>query len=128
VQLASALVDGGGPAAGLDLERGRAKPGASFRPAREVGLLAGRGKPPQVWEIGLNYAEHADDRSAGYPDDPASFIKGGSHRYRPRCGRYRPERTERVTAGTGLVFETACAQVEHDWAQGEPANPVRRGR
>jgi hypothetical protein len=131
VQLTSALIDGRGAAAGLGLECGRAQPGASFRAAREVRLLAGIRKPPEAWGIGLNHAEHADNRSAGYPDDPASFVKGGSHRYRLRCSHYRPERTERVTAGTGLSVRDGLRPCRARLGAGRarepgPSRPVRR--
>jgi 2-keto-4-pentenoate hydratase/2-oxohepta-3-ene-1,7-dioic acid hydratase in catechol pathway len=59
-----------------------------------------------IWGIGLNYREHADDLTAGYPDEPASFIKADHTVIGPGDPIPLPAQSERVTAEAelGLVM------------------------
>jgi 2-keto-4-pentenoate hydratase/2-oxohepta-3-ene-1,7-dioic acid hydratase in catechol pathway len=99
-------------------ERLRAEPDASFRSPAGVTFLAPYTRPRKIWGIGLNYTEHADDLSAGYPDEPASFVKGDHTIIGPGETIALPEQSRRVTAEAelGLVFGADCADVQPDQA------------
>jgi 2-keto-4-pentenoate hydratase/2-oxohepta-3-ene-1,7-dioic acid hydratase in catechol pathway len=96
----------------------RAEPDASFRSPADVTFLAPYTHPRKIWGIGLNYTEHADDLAAGYPDEPASFVKGDHTIIGPGETIALPEQSRRVTAEAelGLVFGADCADVEPDQA------------
>ncbi len=69
--------------------------------------------PHKIWGIGLNYREHADDLTAGYPDEPASFIKADHTIIGPGDPIPLPWQSERVTAEAelGLVVGRECRDV-----------------
>lgn len=96
----------------------RAEPDASFQPAAGATFVAPYTRTRKIWGIGLNYTEHADDLAAGYPDEPASFVKGDHTIIGPGETIVLPEQSQRVTAEAelGLVFGADCADVELDQA------------
>ncbi|HVQ91194.1 MAG TPA: fumarylacetoacetate hydrolase family protein [Mycobacteriales bacterium] len=95
-------------------ERIAAAPDAAFRPLDGVEFLAPYRNPRKIWGIGLNYTEHADDLTAGYPDEPASFVKGDHTIIGPGEVIDLPAQSERVTAEAelGIVFGAVCRDVE----------------
>jgi 2-keto-4-pentenoate hydratase/2-oxohepta-3-ene-1,7-dioic acid hydratase in catechol pathway len=99
-------------------DRLRAEPDASFRPLGDAVFLAPYTSPRKIWGIGLNYTAHADDLAAGYPDEPASFMKGAHTIIGPGDPIDLPEQSNRVTAEAelGLVFGQTCANVEPERA------------
>ncbi len=74
----------------------------------------------KIWGIGLNYREHADDLTAGYPDEPASFIKADHTVIGPGDPIPLPAQSERVTAEAelGLVIGRLTRDVEREDAVG----------
>jgi 2-keto-4-pentenoate hydratase/2-oxohepta-3-ene-1,7-dioic acid hydratase in catechol pathway len=85
-----------------------------FVPTDSVTFLAPYRNPRKIWGIGLNYTAHADDLAAGYPDEPASFVKGDHTIIGPDDVIPLPPQSERVTAEAelGVVFGSACRNVE----------------
>jgi 2-keto-4-pentenoate hydratase/2-oxohepta-3-ene-1,7-dioic acid hydratase in catechol pathway len=94
------------------------EPDASFRPAAVADFLAPLSRPRLIWGIGLNYTDHADDLAAGYPDEPASFVKGDHTVIGPGDVIELPGQSRRVTAEAelGLVFGAVCRDVETEQA------------
>jgi 2-keto-4-pentenoate hydratase/2-oxohepta-3-ene-1,7-dioic acid hydratase in catechol pathway len=91
-----------------------AAPDAAFRPLDGVEFLAPYRNPRKIWGIGLNYTEHADDLTASYPDEPASFVKGDHTIIGPGAAIDLPAQSGRVTAEAelGIVFGSVCRDVE----------------
>lgn len=74
----TAASDLGGPATMRELiERGSAlrTPGSGGRPVSELDLLAPLPRPTNVFCIGRNYAEHAEEEGKNAPEQPALFLK-----------------------------------------------------
>lgn len=95
-----------------------AEPDVSFRPAAGAVFRAPFSRPRLIWGIGLNYTDHADDLAAGYPDEPASFVKGDHTVIGPGDVIELPGQSQRVTAEAelGLVFGAVCRDVEPEQA------------
>jgi 2-keto-4-pentenoate hydratase/2-oxohepta-3-ene-1,7-dioic acid hydratase in catechol pathway len=89
-------------------------PADLFVPADSVTFLAPYENPRKIWGIGLNYTAHADDLSAVYPDEPASFVKGDHTIIGPGDTIPLPAQSDRVTAEAelGVVFGSECRDVE----------------
>lgn len=89
-----------------------------FAPPERWTPLAPYTRPRKIWGIGLNYREHADDLTAGYPDEPASFIKGDHTIIGPGDPIPLPAQSARVTAEAelGLVIGRLCRDVRPDQA------------
>ncbi|HVV22224.1 MAG TPA: fumarylacetoacetate hydrolase family protein [Pseudonocardiaceae bacterium] len=85
-----------------------------FAPVGTVTFLVPYRHPRKIWGIGLNYTAHADDLAAGYPDEPASFVKGDHTIIGPGDVIPLPPQSERVTAEAelGIVFGRKCRDVE----------------
>jgi len=83
-----------------------ATPDPRFSPVGEHRLTAPYRTAHKIWGIGLNYREHADDLTAGYPDEPASFIKADHTVIGPGDPIPLPAQSRRVTAEAelGLVI------------------------
>lgn len=69
--------------------------------------------PRKLWGIGLNYKAHADDLSAPYPVEPASFMKNDNTIIGPGDTIWLPPQSQRVTgeAELCLVFGRTCKDV-----------------
>jgi 2-keto-4-pentenoate hydratase/2-oxohepta-3-ene-1,7-dioic acid hydratase in catechol pathway len=93
--------------------RVEATPDERFGELGERRVLAPYRHPRKLWGIGLNYREHADDLTADYPEEPASFIKGDHTIIGPGDPIPLPAQSERVTAEAelGLVIGTECRNV-----------------
>jgi 2-keto-4-pentenoate hydratase/2-oxohepta-3-ene-1,7-dioic acid hydratase in catechol pathway len=89
-------------------------PADLFVPGETVTFLAPYRNPRKIWGIGLNYTAHADDLAAGYPDEPASFVKGDHTIIGPDDVIPLPAQSDRVTAEAelGVVFGAECRDVE----------------
>jgi 2-keto-4-pentenoate hydratase/2-oxohepta-3-ene-1,7-dioic acid hydratase in catechol pathway len=89
-------------------------PADLFVPSETVTFLAPYRNPRKIWGIGLNYTAHADDLAAGYPDEPASFVKGDHTIIGPDDVIPLPAQSDRVTAEAelGVVFGAECRDVE----------------
>lgn len=89
-----------------------------FTPPERWTPLAPYTRPRKIWGIGLNYREHADDLTAGYPDEPASFIKGDHTIIGPGDPIPLPAQSARVTAEAelGLVIGRLCRDVSPEHA------------
>ncbi len=89
-----------------------------FVPQDTVRFLAPYRNPRKIWGIGLNYTEHADDLTADYPDEPASFVKGDHTIIGPDDVIPLPPQSKRVTAEAelGIVFGLSSRDVELDHA------------
>jgi 2-keto-4-pentenoate hydratase/2-oxohepta-3-ene-1,7-dioic acid hydratase in catechol pathway len=74
--------------------------------------------PRKIWGIGLNYREHAQDLSAPFPTEPASFLKGDQTVIGPGDLIELPPQSQRVTAEgeLGLVIGTLCRNVTEEEA------------
>lgn len=74
--------------------------------------------PRKIWGIGLNYREHAQDLSATFPSEPASFMKGDQTIIGPGDHVLLPIQSERVTAEAelGVVIGRTCRNVSQDEA------------
>lgn len=85
-------------------------PDGLFHPLEAINLSAPYQRPHKIWGVGLNYADHADDLGAAYPDEPASFIKGDHTIIGPEETIDLPSQSSRVTAEgeLGLVFAKTC--------------------
>ncbi|WNI16471.1 fumarylacetoacetate hydrolase family protein [Actinacidiphila sp. ITFR-21] len=88
------------------VERVAATPADRFSPTAGHALTAPYRRPHKIWGIGLNYRAHADDLGAGYPDEPASFIKADHTVIGPGEPIPLPRQSHRVTAEAelGLVI------------------------
>jgi len=89
-----------------------------FAPPERYTPLAPYTRPRKIWGIGLNYRKHADDLSAPYPDEPASFIKGDHTIIGQGDPIPLPAQSTRVTAEAelGLVIGRTCRNVRPDQA------------
>lgn len=69
--------------------------------------------PRKIWGIGLNYRDHAQDLSAPFPTEPASFMKGDHTIIGPGEAIVLPPQSERVTAEAeiGVVIGKTCRDV-----------------
>ncbi|HEX3789897.1 MAG TPA: fumarylacetoacetate hydrolase family protein [Pseudonocardiaceae bacterium] len=96
------------------IDRIATAPAETFAPVETVTFLPPYRDPRKIWGIGLNYREHADDLTAGYPDEPASFVKGEHTIIGPGAVIPLPPQSERVTAEAelGIVFGSECRDVE----------------
>lgn len=85
--------------------------------ADDVEWAAPYPRPRKIWGIGLNYAEHAADLEADYPEQPASFIKADHTIIGYGDDIPLPTQSSRVTseAELGLIIGRECRDVdEHD--------------
>jgi 2-keto-4-pentenoate hydratase/2-oxohepta-3-ene-1,7-dioic acid hydratase in catechol pathway len=100
------------------IERIASAPDSLFVPPDDVTFLAPYRNPRKIWGIGLNYTAHADDLTAGYPDEPASFVKADHTIIGPGEPIPLPPQSERVTAEAelGIVFGGVCQDVDEDHA------------
>jgi 2-keto-4-pentenoate hydratase/2-oxohepta-3-ene-1,7-dioic acid hydratase in catechol pathway len=69
--------------------------------------------PRKIWGIGLNYRDHAQDLSAPFPTEPASFMKGDHTIIGPGEAIVLPPQSERVTAEAeiGVIIGKTCRDV-----------------
>jgi 2-keto-4-pentenoate hydratase/2-oxohepta-3-ene-1,7-dioic acid hydratase in catechol pathway len=69
--------------------------------------------PRKIWGIGLNYRDHAQDLSAPFPTEPASFMKGDHTIIGPGDTIVLPPQSERVTAEAeiGVIIGKTCRDV-----------------
>jgi 2-keto-4-pentenoate hydratase/2-oxohepta-3-ene-1,7-dioic acid hydratase in catechol pathway len=69
--------------------------------------------PRKIWGIGLNYREHAEDLSAPFPTEPASFMKGDNTIIGFGDEILLPPESQRVTAEAelGVVIGRECRDV-----------------
>lgn len=74
--------------------------------------------PRKIWGIGLNYREHAQDLSATFPTEPASFLKSDHTIIGPGDPILLPPQSTRVTAEAelGIVIGRTCRNVSQDEA------------
>jgi 2-keto-4-pentenoate hydratase/2-oxohepta-3-ene-1,7-dioic acid hydratase in catechol pathway len=94
-------------------ERVAATGDGSFAPLGDHVFTAPYRTPRKIWGIGLNYRDHADDLAAGYPDEPASFVKADHTIIGPGDPIPLPWQSTRVTAEAelGLVIGRLCRDV-----------------
>jgi 2-keto-4-pentenoate hydratase/2-oxohepta-3-ene-1,7-dioic acid hydratase in catechol pathway len=69
--------------------------------------------PRKIWGIGLNYRDHAQDLSAPFPTEPASFMKGDHTIIGPGDTIVLPPQSDRVTAEAeiGVIIGKTCRDV-----------------
>ena len=72
--------------------------------------------PRKIWGIGLNYRDHAQDLSAPFPTEPASFMKGDHTIIGPGDTIVLPPQSERVTAEAeiGVIIGKTCRDIAED--------------
>jgi len=75
--------------------------------------------PRKIWGIGLNYRDHAQDLSAPFPTEPASFMKGDHTIIGPGDTIVLPPQSERVTAEAeiGVIIGKTCRDIAEDKAR-----------
>jgi 2-keto-4-pentenoate hydratase/2-oxohepta-3-ene-1,7-dioic acid hydratase in catechol pathway len=102
-------------AQGLDPQLARdAQRVATVVPAAEVRYRPLYRHPRKIWGIGLNYRDHAQDLSAPFPTEPASFMKGDHTIIGPGDTIVLPPQSERVTAEAeiGVVIGKTCRNID----------------
>lgn len=72
--------------------------------------------PRKIWGIGLNYREHAEDLSAPFPTEPASFMKTDNTIIGPGEEIILPPESKRVTveAELGVIIGRICRDVSRE--------------
>ncbi len=88
------------------------------RDPNSVRLLSPLERPPKIWNIGLNYVEHASDLDEKSPGEPASFMRPAFSIIGPGETIHLPAASERVTgeAELAVVVGRTCRDVSEEEA------------
>jgi 2-keto-4-pentenoate hydratase/2-oxohepta-3-ene-1,7-dioic acid hydratase in catechol pathway len=112
----------GGPATMRDLVEGASTPrtpASGGRPVDELDLLAPLPRPTNVFCLGRNYAEHAEEEGENAPEQPALFLKTTTSVIGPGANiEWDPDHATQVDyeAELAVVIGTAARNVHPDRA------------